>query len=442
MSSEPTRIVETLKEKAILLLQREHQLRTLDLARERTSAWLQVFHRLSVEIRPEVDETLCNEWARLMIRELHFQTAAAFRLEANGGGFHLVAGQSHSPLPRSIQFDAEVLGFLEETREGSCKDPEDPVLRTFARALGLQRFLWSLLPGSGCREHLLIVGFSSEAAAFQPYSTEADFGYFRMLARHVSVLLNNSHLIAELDRERLQLRVMNAQYAEANQELEAFSYSVSHDLRAPLRSIDGFTQILLEDYANKLDPQAQGYAQRVRAAAQRMGELIDDLLQLARVSRAEVARQRVDLSGLARTVVAEFMAKDPERRVEVVVGEGLFADADPHLARVVLDNLLGNAWKFTMNAEHPQIEVGAMQHEDQQTYFVRDNGAGFSMKYVEKLFRPFQRLHTVAEYPGTGIGLATVRRVIDRHRGRIWAEGTIGQGATFFFTLPAVEQRA
>jgi two-component system, NtrC family, sensor kinase len=224
-----------------------------------------------------------------------------------------------------------------------------------------------------------------------------------------------------------------------NRELEAFSYSVSHDLRAPLRSIDGFSQALLEDQFDRLDETGQHHLRRVRAAAQRMAELIDDLLELSRVGRTELLRTSVDLSALAAEVVADLQRADAERRVEVVIQPGLVANADSRLIKIVLENLLGNAWKFTRKVAAPRIEVGqgprGQNSAGELPYFVRDNGAGFAMSYADKLFRPFQRLHTEAEFPGTGIGLATIQRVIDRHGGRVWAEGEIERGAAFYFTL-------
>lgn len=220
-----------------------------------------------------------------------------------------------------------------------------------------------------------------------------------------------------------------------NQELEAFSYSVSHDLRAPLRAIDGFSRILLEDLEHVLDSKGRNYLQRVCAGAQRMGELIDDLLELSRVGRAEIRRSRLNLSDLAREVVAELRRRS-ERQVEVLIEEDLVVDADKRLMQIALENLLGNSWKFTANAVDPRIEVGRHGNGGAPVYFVRDNGAGFDMAYAEKLFRPFQRLHSETEFAGTGIGLATVYRILDRHGGRVWAEGTTGRGATFYFTIP------
>jgi two-component system NtrC family sensor kinase len=219
-----------------------------------------------------------------------------------------------------------------------------------------------------------------------------------------------------------------------NNELEAFSYSVSHDLRAPLRSIDGFSKALLEDWSDQLGPKAKDHLGRVRAAAQRMGELIDDLLQLSRLGRAELRRGHTSLSEIAQSVAGELRKSDPDRQVEIEVQGALMADADRGLMRVVLENLIGNSWKFTVKVPAARIEFGS--DRDRLVYFVRDNGAGFDMTHAERLFRPFQRLHSTAEFPGTGIGLATVNRIIDRHGGRVWAEGTVGVGATFYFTVP------
>ena len=226
-----------------------------------------------------------------------------------------------------------------------------------------------------------------------------------------------------------------------NRELEAFSYSVSHDLRAPLRAIDGFSRALIEDCSDKLDSSGLDYLNRVRSAAQRMAELIDDMLQLSRVTRADLSRRHIDISTVAREAAADLQRQDPERHVDFKIEDGLVAEADSRLMRIVLENLLGNAWKFTRDSEGAAIELGVTD-ADEPTYFVRDNGAGFDMLYVEKLFRPFQRLHTEEQYPGTGIGLATIQRVVDRHGGRVWAEGKVGEGATFYFTLPKAKATA
>ena len=237
--------------------------------------------------------------------------------------------------------------------------------------------------------------------------------------------------------EGLERRVVErtAQLEAANEELEAFTYSVSHDLRAPLRSIDGFSQILLEDYSNKLDADGQNYLHRVRAASQRMAHLIEDILTLSRITRRETRREVVNLSALVQEIAAELEQREPERQVEFVIKEGVVADGDAHLLRVVLENLLGNAWKFTGKHARAKIEFGVTQQDDQMAYFVRDDGAGFNTAYADRLFGAFQRLHSETEFEGTGIGLATVQRIIHRHGGRIWAEGAVEQGATFYFTL-------
>jgi light-regulated signal transduction histidine kinase (bacteriophytochrome) len=222
-----------------------------------------------------------------------------------------------------------------------------------------------------------------------------------------------------------------------NKELEAFSYSVSHDLRAPLRSIDGFSLAVLEDYAGQVDARGQDYLRRVRAAAQRMGELIDALLELSRVGRAELHRDDVDLSLLAESVALDLQRAQPEYRVTTSIQPALHARGDRRLLRGLFENLLGNAWKFTKGASEPRVDVGSELRAEGLVYFVKDNGAGFNMEYASKLFQPFQRLHSEKEFPGTGIGLATVHRIVDRHGGRVWAEGAPGQGAAIYFTLSA-----
>ena len=246
---------------------------------------------------------------------------------------------------------------------------------------------------------------------------------------------NDRRMKADLE-QRVTERTVALQ--AANQELEAFSYSVSHDLRAPLRAIDGFSQALLEDYLGQLDDQGKNYLNRVRAATQRMGHLIDDMLVLSQITRVEMRREAVDLSALAADVLAELQKSEPERKVDWRIESGLIAEGDAQLLRVALVNLLGNAWKFTGKTANAKIEFGVIPNADGTTdFFVRDNGVGFDMAYASKLFGAFQRLHTLAEFPGTGIGLATVQRIIHRHGGQVHGEGVLGQGATFHFTLPA-----
>lgn len=252
----------------------------------------------------------------------------------------------------------------------------------------------------------------------------------QLLQKELEVIAANSA------RELAETRAVFAEELEhKNKELEAFSYSVSHDLRAPLRGIDGFSKILLMDYSDKLDSKGKEHLARVRANAQRMGELIDDLLQLSRVGRVELSRGRVNLSEIARAVIIALSKNEPERIVEFKARDELIASADSQLMKVALENLLGNAWKFTSKTAAARIEFDVGQQDGGTVYFVRDNGAGFNMDQSARLFSPFQRLHNSSDFPGTGIGLATVRRVIDKHGGRIWAESTVGRGATFYFTI-------
>ncbi len=234
-----------------------------------------------------------------------------------------------------------------------------------------------------------------------------------------------------------ELTRTNIELAQANRELEAFSYSVSHDLRAPLRTISAFTRALIEDLGDKLDPRGLDHVRRVLAAASRMADLIDALLELSRISRAPLGRYRVDLTALAAATFEDLARREPERAVATIVAPNLVVDADGRLMRVLFDNLLGNAWKFTSKRIEPQIEVGVESGASETVFYVRDNGAGFDMAQVERLFTPFARLHTDGEFRGTGIGLATVRRIIERHGGRIWAEGAIDAGARISFTLPS-----
>lgn len=283
-------------------------------------------------------------------------------------------------------------------------------------------------------------------------TTEIEFVH--QIANHLGVALKHAELMADLRAEVLErLQAQQAvqslnqgmqraivELQAVNKELEAFCYSVSHDLRAPLRSIDGFSQALLEDYFDLLDTTGQDYLHRIRGATHRMGQLIDDLLNLSRVTRTDIHLEPVNLSLLAENICTELQHTQPERQVEFIIQSGLLAQGDTHLLRVMLVNLLNNAWKFTSKHAQVRIEFGAIQNENGiSVYFVRDNGAGFDMTYANKLFGPFQRLHGMNEFPGNGIGLATVQRIVHRHGGRVWGEGSVEQGATFYFTLVAEE---
>jgi light-regulated signal transduction histidine kinase (bacteriophytochrome) len=243
-------------------------------------------------------------------------------------------------------------------------------------------------------------------------------------------------LKAELEQRVIQ---RTAQLEAANKEMETFSYSVSHDLRAPLRGIDGWSQALLEDYGGQLDAQGQTYLNRVRSETQRMGLLIDEMLQLSRLMRVKKHTEWVDLSVIAQTIAARLQESAPERPVEFTIPIGLGVKGDSELLEIALSNLLSNAFKFTGKTQQACIEFGLTESQGQPIFFVRDNGAGFDMAYVQKLFGAFQRLHKVSDFPGTGIGLATVQRIIHRHGGRVWAEGQVNKGATFYFTLEEAE---
>ncbi len=247
--------------------------------------------------------------------------------------------------------------------------------------------------------------------------------------------LHRKQVEEELKRSYDQLERRTGELEAVNKELEAFSYSVSHDLRAPLRHADSYTQLLLEDHADKLDEQGKGYCSAIAKSCRRMRELIDDLLKLSRITREKLNRESIDLSVLAQKIARELKKSKPERRVKFIIADSLNAYCDPRLMRVVLDNLLGNAWKFTSGKSEAKIEFGKMVHNVGVAFYVRDNGAGFNQANVHKLFTPFRRLHRRAEFEGSGIGLATVQRIIHRHGGKVWAEGKVGKGATFYFTL-------
>jgi PAS domain S-box-containing protein len=248
-------------------------------------------------------------------------------------------------------------------------------------------------------------------------------------------LLGISEDITERRKDAAAIRSAKEAAEAANQELESFSYSVAHDLRAPLRAIDGFASALEEDCADKLDDEGRGHLQRVRSSAQRMAELIDGLLGLSRLTRGQLVRESVDLTRVAQQTGDRLRAEHPEREVELVVQDGLVAEGDPRLIAAALDNLLANSWKFTSKCPHARVEVGMKTEDGRPLFFVRDNGAGFEQAYAHKLFGAFQRLHPVTEFEGSGIGLATVQRIVRRHGGRIRAEGEVGRGATFYFTL-------
>lgn len=255
----------------------------------------------------------------------------------------------------------------------------------------------------------------------------------------VTVFVDLYRAQQELRRYRTQLEQLVQERTTAltamNRELEALSYSVSHDLRAPLRAFDGLNETLLKDYGGSLDDRARGYLERMRMASKRMTSVFDGLQTLFQLTGGEIRREQVDFSAMAAGIVEELRTSSPDRKVDVGIADGLTASADARLARILLANLIGNAWKFTSKAPVARIKVGREMVDGGTRLFVRDNGVGFDMLYAHKLFGPFQRLHSQSEFPGAGIGLATVRRIVNRHGGRAWAEGAVGEGATFYFVL-------
>lgn len=267
--------------------------------------------------------------------------------------------------------------------------------------------------------------------SLSPLDTDGEL-FVIAVVRDVTYRKKNEDDIKKLN---IDLKQRAAQLEAANKELESFSYSVSHDLRAPLRSIDGFSQALLEDHGPSLPPEGRHYLERVRAAAQRMATLIDDLLALSRVTRTPLQPRFVNLSNIAREVANGLMESQTDRKGTFHITPDLMEESDPRMMRIVFENLLGNAWKFTSKCDHAIIEFGQKERAKERTFYIRDNGAGFDMKYANKLFGIFQRLHSVSDYPGTGIGLATVHRIITIHSGRIWAESKEGEGTTFYFTI-------
>lgn len=259
---------------------------------------------------------------------------------------------------------------------------------------------------------------------------------YMVILRDIS---ENHHLMQELEHYKRHLEELvekrTHELQNMNKELESFSYSVSHDLRAPLRSIDGFSQALLEDYQDQLDELGRHYLTRLRTASQNMGELIDNMLILSRVTRHDIQQQTVDMSEIARTIAEGLKQQDEHRDVKIVIPNELKIQGDAHLIKIMLDNLIGNAWKYSSKTAHAVIEFGKSEKEGEDIYYIKDNGSGFDMKYASKLFVAFQRLHSAIDYAGSGVGLATVYRIINRHNGRIWAEATPDKGATFYFTL-------
>ncbi len=354
---------------------------------------------------------------------------------------------------------AGIIGILIADLDGRILEVNDPIVEMFGYSreeLLDPAFRWSNLPAPEWQaEHRAKIERLRSAGVVQPRERE----YIRKDGRRMPVLTgaavleDDAQVIcfvldlagqawAEAAIEHLrEARVSEARFQQANRELEAFSYSVAHDLRAPLRAMNGFANLLVETYADRLDDEGRDWLGHIRRNALRMGQLIDALLSLAQLSRSELRPEPIDLGGIAQELIRGLAEAEPARAFELVVASPIVVEMDPALARVLVANLVGNAWKFTANAKHARIEVGALEVDGEPACFVRDNGAGFDMTYANKLFAPFQRLHAANEYPGTGIGLATVQRIVHRHGGRAWAQARVGEGATFYFSIPPAETR-
>jgi signal transduction histidine kinase len=372
------------------------------------------------------------EIVRHAARELTGADGATFVLR-EGSSCHYAEEDAIAPLWKGQRFSmtACISGWVMMNRQSAIiedvfSDPRIPanVYRsTFVKSL-------AMVPIRAAAP----VGAIGAYWAKQHKASSEEVQLLRALADSASIAMENVQIYSELE-QRVEERT--AQLKAANKELQAFSYSVSHDLRAPLRAITGFSQLLYEHAAKKLDDESLDYLHHIRCAARRMEQLINALLSLARISQAEVRRETINLTQLATEIVSELQAASPERHVEIESAQEMVANGDPHLMRVVLENLFSNAWKYTSNQPQARITFGCLGEAGEQNikYYVQDNGAGFDMAYAYKLFSAFQRLHTEREFPGTGIGLVTVQRIIQKHGGHIWAEAAVGKGATFYFTL-------
>ena len=361
---------------------------------------------------------------------------ARFRSVAETANDAIITADSHGNIVYFNRAAERIFGYASNEALNQSLTVLMPERFRLDHQQGLQRFLAT---GEG-----RVIGKTVELAGRRKDGVEfpmelslatwkiGDAVYFTGLVRDITRRRQAEGHIRQLNED---MRVRAVELEAVNRELEAFSYSVSHDLRAPLRAIDGFSQILLEDHAAALDPEGRGYLERVRAAAQRMGVLIDDLIKLSRVTRGEVLMQEVDLSELATDITTELHAREPQRQVEVSIEAGLCVRGDARLLRIALENLFSNAWKFTQGRTRAHITFGRTQRNGLPAYFVQDDGVGFDAAYADKLFGVFQRLHDAREFPGTGIGLATVQRVIHKHGGWVWAQSVPGKGATFYFML-------
>ncbi len=400
------------------------------------------YHALTKEVHAEVDDV-----AKLTADNKGQQQRIAFlrqRISVRMGAIDAVLGMRRAhgmetlsplvlaPALRDSPDDGPSVKYV----LGQIQNEEKRLLtERYAGASNARREVVLTLAGATLLDLVLLVlafqqllNASSDREQLAARAAEISGLNAKLSALNTELSVLNTELEQRVEQRTRELEV-------SNQELQAFSYSVSHDLRAPLRTIDGFSLALAEDFGDVLNEQGRDYVQRVRGGVQRMGLLIDALLQLSRVTRTDLQRERVNLTQLASLVFSELMANEPGREVAFVGQEDMVAEADPRLMRVAFENLLGNALKFTSKTPDARIEFGQTTGNGETVYFIRDNGAGFDMQYVDRLFTAFQRLHGDRDFKGSGIGLATVSRIVRRHHGKIWAEGATGEGATFSFTL-------
>lgn len=365
------------------------------------------------------------------------QSEMKYRSVTQSASDAIIATDSHGVIISWNKGAETVFGYFEEEVLGRSVSMLVPEQYRYTRRRSLERSRASHVIATAIELH----GLRKNGTEFPlelslaTWSTEEGL-FYTGIVRDITERKKSEQEIRQLNEElERRVRQRTAELEAVNKELSAFSYSVSHDLRAPARKIDGFSQLLLEEYNKNLDAQGQHYLERIRVATKHMSQLIDDMLNLSRVTRSEMVQKHVDLTAMARSIAAELQQEQPERKIEFQVQEGLTANGDERLLRVVMQNLLGNAWKFTGKRPVGYVEFGLTQKNGACAFFVRDNGAGFDMTYADKLFGAFQRLHTEKEFEGTGIGLATVQRIIHRHGGAVWAESAVEQGSTFYFTL-------
>ena len=382
----------------------------------------------------KVVESVC----RKVMKYLDCHAFFNFLVDELTGKLHLNAfsgiPQDEAKRIEWLEFGVAVCGCAARDAERIIAEhiPTTPDERTeLVKSYGIKAYCCHPLLGPGGK----VIGTLSFGTCGRETFSGEDISLMKAVTDQVAVAMTRMRNEADVLKLGEDMAMRNVELETVNNELESFIYSISHDLRAPLRTMGGFAKIMKEDYSGSLDEQGRDYLRRIRIGSEKMTRLIDDLLNLSRISRQEISRVNVDLSKLARSVVSDFRMSDPGRNVDVVVAEDLFVDADHRLMEVVLSNLLGNAWKFTSTTEHARIEFGATQQDGKTIYYVRDNGAGFDPRYMEKMFWPFHRLHSDQEFEGTGIGLAIVERIIRRHGGKVWAEGEVGEGAAVYFTV-------